>query len=473
MDLSKIKHIFVVMLENRSFDHMLGLSGLAGIDGLLGQNYKNEDEVGEPVRPTPDAAYAGDYDNDPGHDFEDVQVQLYGTKTPAAGQQPDMSGFVKSYAQKYGLKPVDSHRVMRCFSPDKLPILITLAKQFAVCDRWFSSLPGPTLPNRLYTHCGTSNGRLDMSPEYFNGFRTIFEVLNNASTPRYPKGVSATIYSDGWTAAATFAYLLKYQDQCFGTMDDFYSDCAGAEEDVPAYCFVEPRYSSGMVDGTFFPQNDQHPDSDVRQGEKLIYRVYKAIRKNTKLWESSILVITYDEHGGLYDHVPPPSCDAPDNTPGDLGFDFKRLGVRVPTVIVSPYINPATVSHTQFDHTSLITTARKLLTGVWKDGALGNRAGNANTFDLPEILNRDTPRKDDPYIPTVSPPAPPQDVVGLNELQKLHLRQALALNKKLPSGSKVQVDPDIDLDAGCDPKTVSTRKADEFAGQVFAAAIKV
>jgi len=461
LDLSKIKHIFVLMLENRSFDHLLGFSGIAGIDGLVGQKRSNRDAVGEPVAPTPDADYAGDYDDDPGHDFEDVQVQLYGTRSPPPGQQPDMSGFVKSYADKYGLNPTESHRVMSCFSPDKLPVLVTLAKQFAVCDQWFSSLPGPTLPNRLYTHSGTSGGRLDMSPEYFTGFRTIFEVLDEASTPRYPKGVPATIYCDGWTAAATFNYLLKYQQQFFGTLEDFYSDCAGSEEDVPAYCFLEPRYSSGMVGETFFPQNDQHPDSDVRQGEKLIYRVYQAIRKNRKLWESSILVITYDEHGGLYDHVPPPACDAPDDKPGDLGFDFKRLGVRVPTVLVSPYINPGTVSHIQFDHTSLISTVRKLLTGVWQDNVLGMRARNANTFDAPEILNRDTPRPDDVYIPTVVPPTPSQDDVDLSVLQSFHLKQAIALNQTLPPDKRIHTDPD----------TIKTsQRADVYLRNVFAAA---
>ena len=462
MDLSKIRHIFVLMLENRSFDHMLGFSGIADIDGLIGQNYSNRDAVGELVHAAPDANFAGDYGHDPGHDYEDVLVQLYGTVNPAAGQQPDMSGFVKSYADKYGLGAAESHRVMNCFSPNKLPILVALGEQFAICDRWFASLPGPTLPNRLFTHCGTSGGRLDMSPEYFNGFRTIFEVLDKASTPSYPKGVPATIYSDGWTAAATFTYLLQYQEQFFATLEDFYSDCAGSEEDVPAYCFLEPRYSSGMVEGTFFPQNDQHPDSDVRQGEKLIYRIYKAIRQNKNLWESSILVITYDEHGGLYDHVPPPACEAPDNKPGDLGFDFKHLGVRVPTIIVSPYINPSTVSHIQFDHTSLIATTRKLLTGVWQDNMLGARAASANTFDAPEILNRDTPRTDDVNIPTVVSP-PPQDSASLNALQEFHLKQAIALNQTLPADKRIR-------DPAPDPTTASSQAADEYVRSVFAAA---
>jgi phospholipase C len=194
----EIKHVIVLMLENRSFDHMLGLSGITGIDGVLANGAlkpecrNNRDSVGEPVPPSPDADYAGDYDSDPGHDYADVKVQLYGTSTPATGQQPNMSGFVKSYADKYRLNPAASHRVMLCFAPDKLPVLVTLAKQFAVCDRWFSSLPGPTLPNRLFTHCGTSGRRLDMSPEYFNGFGTIFELLDKSSTPTYPKGIPAT-----------------------------------------------------------------------------------------------------------------------------------------------------------------------------------------------------------------------------------------------------------------------------------------
>jgi phospholipase C len=459
LDLSKIKHLFVLMLENRSFDHMLGYSNIPDIDGLSGQAFTNRDAVEEPVHTTPDAGYAGSYDVDPGHDFVDVQMQLYGTARPAAGQQPNMSGFVKSYGAKCGGDVAKSHRVMKCFSPEKLPVLVTLAKHFAVCDRWFSSLPGPTLPNRLFVHCGTSDGRLDMSPEYFAGFRSVYEVLDKAS----PNGVSAAIYCDGWTSAATFNYLLRHQKQFFGTLEDFYSACDGSEADVPAYCFIEPRYSSGLVGPTFYPQSDQHPDSDVRQGEKLIYKVYKAIRKNRKLWESSILVITYDEHGGLSDHALPPPCPAPDNKPGDLGFDFKRLGVRVPAVIVSPYID-ATVSHTQFDHTSLIATARKLFTGAWQDDTLGSRAGKANTLDGPDILNRDEPRNDDVAIPVATPPPPSQEPARIGTLQRAHVEQAAYLNQTLPPDKRVATDLN----------TITTdQQADEYVRQVFAAATGV
>lgn len=465
-DLSKIRHIIVLMLENRSFDHMLGYSGIPGIDGLVGKHFTNEDVSMQSVPTSNDAIYSGDYDSDPGHDFADVATQLWGT-SPQTGKPP-MSGFIASYAAKCGGNVQNSHRIMKCFDPGKLPVLTTLARKYAVCDNWFSSLPGPTLPNRLFVHCGTSNGRLDLSPEDFSGFRTIYEVLDRASTPAYPKGIPSTIYSPGWTSAATFWYLMRYQDQFFGTLQNFYDDCQGNEVDVPAYCFLEPRYSSGVDGETFFPESDQHPDSDVWQGEKLIYNVYQAIHKNKSLWESSILVITYDEHGGFYDHVPPPNCVSPDGKVSeDPAFDFTRLGVRVPAVIVSPYINSGTVSHIEFDHTSIIATVRKLLTGVHSDNVLGNRAASAKTFDDPSILNRDDAREDNPYIPVTPQPPMTKSPAPINDLQCEHISHASYLNAQLPPGEQVKRDPkgiktDQEADAYC---SEVMRKARHVSGR--------
>jgi phospholipase C len=463
LDPTKIKHIFVLMLENRSFDHLLGYANLPGTDGLSGKTFSNLDSTHEPVPTTPNSEYAGDLDPDPGHDFDDVTLQLYGTDTPSLGQQPDMSGFVASYAEKCNGDVPSSRRIMKCFDPSKLSVLVSLAQNYAVCDNWFSSVPGPTLPNRLFVHCGTSGGRLDLSPEYFSGFKTIYEVLDRASVPgTYPKGVPSTIYSDGWTAAATFPYLLKYQDQFFGTLDDFYSDCARDEQDVPAYCFIEPRYGSGLVGATFSPENDQHPDSDVRQGEKLIYRIYQAILKNKKLWESSVLLITYDEHGGTYDHIPPPLTVAPDNrTSQNPQFDFRRLGVRVPSVIVSPYIESGTVSKIQFDHTSIISTVRKLFTNVWQDETLGSRAAQARTFDDPTIFSRDTPRQDTIDISPLPPPASSSAPKPINDLQREHVQQAAYIEQSLPPDKRT----------GIDPGAITTdQQADAYVARVFAAA---
>ncbi|MDQ2777354.1 MAG: hypothetical protein M3Y57_20915 [Acidobacteriota bacterium] len=299
-----IKYFIVLMLENRSFDHMLGYLKapdyqIEGLDETQVNNDSNEKSV--PVDNS--AQYAGDFYPDPGHDFDDVTIQLYGTSEPAPGASPNMSGFVRSYADRCNGDVGASHRIMKCFDPARLPVLTTLAKQYAVCDRWFSSIPGPTLPNRLFAHAGTSGGRLDMVPEDFSGFNTIHEVLEKAD-------VSSTIYADGWSGVATIPYLLKYQTQFFASMDDFDKGCQRGE--LSSYTFIEPRYGTALDSGQVLrAENDQHPDSDVREGENLIWRIYDKIRSNKKIWNNSVFVITYDEHGGLYDHVPPPRQSTP------------------------------------------------------------------------------------------------------------------------------------------------------------------
>lgn len=429
----RIKHLIVLMLENRSFDHMLGYSGIPGVDGP-GPSNTNKDKNGKIWQTSPGADSSGL--TDPGHDFDDVCTQLYrsyGDNRPCglddmANHDPQMQGFVRSY-ESYA--DDDSSMIMKCFSAEAVPVLTTLASEYAVCNRWFSSIPGPTLPNRMFAHAGTSKGRLDLSAEELNISPTIFEVLDCAD-------VSSTIYADGWTAAATFWELMKHQDQFFGTLDDFYQDCA--DDNLPGYCFLEPRYSPAVVDGTFRPQNDQHPDSDIAEGEHLIFSVYQAMRSNRNVWNSSMLVIVYDEHGGTYDHVPPPPAMTPH--PGefcsDPAFHFDRLGVRVPAVIVSAYTEKA-VCNDIFDHTSLIATARKLLTGFHQDDCLGDRAMHANTFDTKAILNRTTPRTDHVQIHPPTRQANPAKPYCLNHLQIAHLKQAMLLDDQaLPPDMKIR-----------------------------------
>jgi phospholipase C len=466
--MANIEHLIVLMLENRSFDHMLGFlkSPEYDIEGLAGNEF-NRDDSGEPIKVTSDARYSGDFDPDPGHDFSDVSLQMYGVDPPPDGQDPDMSGFVKAYSRKCGGNVAASQRIMKCFDPALLPVLTTLAKQFAVCDHWYSSIPGPTLPNRLFAHCGTSAGRLDMSPEFFTGLTTVYEVLDK-------NNVGGTIYTDGWTAAATFPYLLKFQDQFYGTMEQFFGDCE--DDDLPPYCFVEPRYSSGFVNQTFRAQNDQHPDSDVFEGEKLIFRVYQAIRKNKKLWEKTVLVITYDEHGGLFDHVKPPAAESPDGrTSLNPKFDFKRLGLRVPTVVVSPYIDPGTISSDLYDHTSLIATAMDLF-GVSREkmiaikgdpkanpprpDVINARVAKANNF-VEKCVNRTIPRVDTVQFQAMNlPPTVPKPPALINDLQKEHVDLAAALEQKLPPG----------LRTGIDPTNITTdHQADDYVSKVFSA----
>ncbi len=380
--LDQIKHLVVLMMENRSFDHMLGFMAAPDypIDGLTGsETNPNSQEKDVPV--TDDADFSGGLTPDPGHHFPDVNLQIFGNYEGRNDGGPLMKGFVVSY-EKHTHDVGKSARIMNCFSPDKVPVLSTLARQYAVCDRWFSSVPGPTLPNRSYMHSATSIGRVDMSPIWRDESTTIYELLDKF-------GVSAKIYYHDWSVAMTFKMLADGQSKWFGLFDDFNRACS--KNTLPAYSFIEPRYNAQDAGSQVFEANDQHPDHNVADGEQLIKDVYNAIRKNPDVWASTLLVITYDEHGGLYDHVTPPATVNPDGKIAqDTGenvatippFDFTRLGIRVPTVLVSPYITPGTIDSAVYDHTSIIATARKLFLGANADSNfLTARDKQANTFE--------------------------------------------------------------------------------------------
>jgi phospholipase C len=382
----KIEHLVVLMLENRSFDHMLGFlkSPSYAIDGLTGTESNPSADHGPDVRVSPDALAAGDLNPDPGHEFDDCNVQIFGTKKPPSGAKPTMEGFVRAYAASDGTSRHGTS-IMKCFARDHLPVLSTLATQYAVCDRWFSSLPGPTIPNRMFTHAGTSLGRVISDPD-LRQLRTIFEVMDTDPAFRH---VDYRIYQhDGFTLLLSVNHLIQDQHG-FRSYNQFTHDCH--EGNLPAYTFIEPRYANDSRHGEFFPANDQHPDHDVVEGERLIHDVYHAIRSSRKLWHSTLLLITYDEHGGVYDHVPPPSIPPAADLPPNSEFAFDRLGVRVPAVLVSPYIAPGTIISQQFEHSSIIATVRKL----FGPGAppLG-RDASAATFDLAGIKTLDKPRTD-------------------------------------------------------------------------------
>ncbi|MFL6307663.1 MAG: alkaline phosphatase family protein [Candidatus Sulfotelmatobacter sp.] len=437
-----IKHLVVLMMENRSFDHMLGFmqSPTYGIDGL-DRTEMNRDSSGEPVRVNKEARYTGDLPNDPSHDFEDVMEQMFGVQSPTAGQQPDMSGFVKNY-ERFTHDRVKASAIMNCFDPANLPVLATLAGSYAVCDRWFSSVPGPTLPNRAYAHAGSSRGRLDLSPDFLGGFHTVYEVL-------LKNGISSTIFYEDWTAALSFeALLLHNQAQFFAEYARFPE--LVQQNKLPSYSFIEPRYNPQESNGISLPANDQHPpDHDIANGEQLIRTVYNDLRRNDEVWKSSILVIVYDEHGGLYDHALPERCVSPDGIScPSPAFDFTWLGPRVPAVIVSPYVQPGHIDHANvYDHTSLIATPMKLFAGqAWPSDVLGKRAQAAKTFD--GILNLNMqPRMERPNF--ANPPAAVAAkglrinaaAAPLSTLQQQVVDHAAILNDRLPPQFKIRQDP--------------------------------
>jgi phospholipase C len=340
--LDNLKHIVVLMMENRSFDHMLGglMAENPRINGLTGHEM-NPDSKENMVKVEPLAKYQSQLDPDPDHHFPGVNLQLFGNGGPPG--VPTMQGFVKSYFQQR--RDVDhSHKIMYYFPPEKLPILTGLARNYAVFNGWFSSIPGPTLCNRAFAHYGSSFGQVGMNLFYQNvPYLSIYERMVKANR------TAKLYYYDQQSSSLEVVNLLKNQPRLFGLYEDFIADCK--KNRLPDYCFVEPNYTDHDDDGGGeIPASDQHPDHDVRAGEAFIGSVYMAIRKNPDLWKSTLLLVVYDEHGGIYDHVPPPACtpDAPyvasaEATGTGAPFAFDRLGVRVPAIAISPWIPKGTV----------------------------------------------------------------------------------------------------------------------------------
>jgi phospholipase C len=408
MDVSaKIKRVFVLMLENRSFDHVAGYLHHNGIDPKTGlqttidgivpkKHYNYEDPTTTHpqtiVYPSTQADYklVPPQDKDPGHEFDDTLLSLCG---PGMKYQPgkyppiNNSGFVNRYKATGTSAP---RKVMDCFDPNRLPVFSFLAQQYAACDRWFSSMPGPTWPNRLFIHAGSS-AYLDDSPPWWRvgsrilweGYefekQSVFEWLDAANIPwiiyegdSFPQVFS--IKGMNWN-------LLRRR---FRRMDEFAGDIMRRDFE-PQYIFIEPNYGNiTPPNGDFSGGNSQHPLDDMRPGERLIKHVYDAIL-NSPYWCESLLLVTYDEHGGFYDHVHPPKATPPGDQilqPGNrkYDFDFSQLGVRVPTAIVSPWIPTGTIDHTTYDHSSLLKTLRFIFPELQNAGPLTDRIEQAEDF---------------------------------------------------------------------------------------------
>ena len=362
--LDNLKHIVVLMMENRSFDHMLGSLTAVNpqIDGINAR-LSNPDTTGAVVQPQPLAEFQGQLDPDPDHHFPAVDLQIFGGDTSPT-RVANMQGFVRSYfnqQQDVG----HSQKIMYYFAQNQLPVLTTLALEFAVFNRWFASIPGPTICNRAFAHYGTSFGRVDMDLLYVNEpFQSIYSRLINAN----PKHTAKLYYYDTTSSTMEITNLLQNQPELFGSYQQFLSDCSSGN--LPDYSFVEPNYNDHDSDTGEEVASDQHPDHDIQAGELFIASVYKAI-KSSPLWPNTALLVVYDEHGGIYDHVVPPPC-TPDqftasanDTGTGMPFAFDRLGVRVPAILISPWIPAGTVVNRVFDHASIPGTITKFFLGAF------------------------------------------------------------------------------------------------------------
>ncbi|QNI33273.1 alkaline phosphatase family protein [Alloacidobacterium dinghuense] len=387
--LDALQHIVVLMMENRSFDHMLGSLGADNprIDGI--QNaISNPDTAGAQIKPQPLADFQGQLDPDPDHHFPAVDLQIFGGDT-SENRTANMQGFIKSYFNQRR-DVAHSQKITYYFPKEKLPVLTTLAQEFAVFNRWFASIPGPTVCNRAFAHYGTSFGRVDMNLLYVNEpFKSTYSRLINAS----PKHTSKLYYFDVASSTIEIVNLLQNQPELFGTFDQFMDDCSKGQ--LPDYSFIEPNYSDHDTDTGEAVASDQHPDHNVQQGELFIAQVYMAI-KRSPLWASTAMLIAYDEHGGIFDHVVPPACP-PDQftaSANDTGtgkeFKFDRLGVRVPAILISPWIPKGTVVDRTFDHASIPGTVTKFFLGDYEPRSV--REKNADVFLEPKTQPVDPQR---------------------------------------------------------------------------------
>ena len=435
--MSHIEHMVVLMLENRSFDNLLGWlygpgnpparvigarTGEPSFFGLTTGSYWNPSNASYFSGAPPEKVFATERttgvspytvpDTDPEEDFDDMSFQLFGTTHPTDGEAASMLGFLVNYAKTNSANP---GVLMETYSPQQVAMISGLATQFAVSDAWHASAPCQTWPNRAFLHLGTSCGHVNNAPDdpFDYDIPTIFNVLEN-------NGHSWSVYNPGTIISLTRLQFPKLWDSSldphFLGISDFVAQAQAGT--LPSYSFVEPSFM--VLDGT---PNDEHPPHDVCLGEQFLEAIYSAVI-NGKNWEKTLLVITFDEHGGCPDHVPTPwGAVAPDSRsdPGDEGFRFNRFGVRVPAVLVSPWIAPGTVfrstTSVPYDHTSILATLRDWLSIPEERMLPSKRIAAAPTFAA--VLDLPQARSDRPAITARCTPAPSlkNEIARPNSLQ--------------------------------------------------------
>jgi phospholipase C len=351
-NLEKIDHVVVLMMENRSFDHMLGYLKLQGIlpevDGLE-RTMGNEDAKGTFHRVRVLGRRRIDQKAlDPGHSAADVKEQLEG----------DMGGFLENFVKAFernkkehpppaGFK-FDPTLVLAYLTGDDVPVYDYLARRYQVCDRWFSSFPGPTWPNRLYAVTGGSAGTTANRKPPVYDLPSFVRHLDRENVPwrwySFDPGTLRAI--DGRYAFFHDDEFAYFNRKTLFERRTFLDDARDGE--LPAVSWIDPNF----VDFRLFGppgSNDDHPPSPTMPGQELVLTLLTALWTSPH-WRKTLLVVTYDEHGGFYDHVDPRAFTPEDDRP-----THRRYGVRVPALVVSPYVE-AGVSHTVFDHTSILKT---------------------------------------------------------------------------------------------------------------------
>jgi phospholipase C len=378
--LNDIEHIVVLMQENRSFDNMLGYlsreGGRTDVDGLnsLPPDPATNPQVNRfkglnyfPQRETTTAWPSTDM-HGPGHDLEDVTAQM----------QDGMGGFVTDWASKVGENSPYLQLVMNYFGPDQVTEYAKLAEEFAICERWFCSFPGPTWPNRFTFLSGDLSEHEDRVEIHNPDLRTMTPrqepILLDFLSER--PGVEWLVFEHGYSFPRIYGKHTFETSRIRPFDDPNVGFEAVARTGLPQVTFIEPDYIEVP------PGNDDHAPADVADGQELVRRIMRALVSSPS-WDKTLFVITYDEHGGFYDHVPPPYDAVP------LRSGERKLGPRVPAFVVSPYVARRTVLRTTFDHTSIGATIVRRFCGP-NVPHVSDRMAAAK--DLQEAITLDTPR---------------------------------------------------------------------------------
>ncbi len=330
--LDRLEHIVVLMQENRSYDHYFGMlhrEGQPASEPLVATGNPNPSAPGQTIAPFVQPRYCETDDLD--HSWTATHNEIDGGK---------MDGFT---AENVTANDPTGSRAMGVYDAEKLSFYYQLANHFAIADRYFASVPGPTFPNRFYSLTGTSFGHIRNDLAAFDQ-KTIFEALDDAH-------VGWKIYLASAQVELLFTFVQEHAAGHVFPISQYYEDAKNG--DLPQVAYLESDPS-----GDANHESDEHPPANEQIGQAFTHDALQALVRSPN-WPSSAFILTYDEHGGYADHVPPPAAVPPDDIapmlrPGDTPAAFDRLGVRVPAMVISPWAKTHYVSHTVYDHTSVL-----------------------------------------------------------------------------------------------------------------------
>lgn len=422
LQLERIKHIVVVMMENRSFDNMVGHLSLGpnrrgDVDGLRDdpgwmEQFANEFDgvrflphrLTDPYHPI---------DTDPHHERRDIALQM--GHQDANGKFP-LNGFVASYAKSGGrcLSSDNPPPVTGYFTAKEAPVHDFFAKNFLTCDQWFSSLPAGTQPNRLMAMSGET--RIDVNHAPIPDQQLVFDWLTS-------KGISWRVYHEGMPFFALMErwipdILLNKSFRPLASLDEDIDN--RDDEPLPEVIFIEPTYTDSPHPG---PSSDDHAPTAIKGGQEFLSTAYRLISgEDPDFWEGVVMIVTYDEHGGFFDHVSPSAI--PTAPPPDAKFTtaFETLGLRVPAFVISPFVKPGSVHNKVLDHTSIL----KFIGAKFNGGKYSPAVDQRPVGNVYDILSNDAQMDR------------PQSMPSLNEFHRGEEAQVVGYTPENPPSSIIQ-----------------------------------